>query len=105
MHPDADFQYSGALLALNHSLNAVYGQDKDAYKELYGKLSDKIKRDLAENAKYHDKYDGPVKEAFTKSNDAYLKANNQKDGEKSYGRMVDLLLAQYRENKNKENQR
>ena len=53
-------------------------------------------RDYDENSKYHEKYDGPVREAFSKSNDAYLKANNQADGERSYGRMVDLLLAQYR---------
>ncbi|HPE16562.1 MAG TPA: DUF3810 family protein, partial [Oscillospiraceae bacterium] len=30
-------------------------------------------------------------------NDAYLKANAQRDGVKSYGRMVDLLLAEYRD--------
>ncbi|MGI6316524.1 MAG: DUF3810 family protein [Christensenellales bacterium] len=29
-------------------------------------------------------------------NDTYLKANQQTDGTKSYGRMVDLLLAAYR---------
>ncbi|HHY83198.1 MAG TPA: DUF3810 domain-containing protein [Clostridiales bacterium] len=105
LHPDVDFQYSGSLLALNHSMNAVYGQDKEAYKELYKKLSDKVKRDLAENAKYHAKYDGPVSETFSKTNDAYLKANNQKDGERSYGRMVDLLLAKYRHEKDKGNLR
>lgn len=95
-HPDADFRYSGSLHALNYSMNAVYSQDPEAWKDLYNKLSDGIKRDLAENAKYHAKYAGPVREALTKTNDAYLKANNQKDGERSYGRMVDLLLAQYR---------
>ena len=30
-------------------------------------------------------------------NDAYLKANGQKNGLRSYGRMVDLLLAYYRD--------
>ncbi len=96
LHPDEDFRYSGSLSALNYSMSAVYRQDQEAWRNLYNKLSDGIKRDLAENAKYHAKYDGPVREAFTKTNDAYLKANNQKDGERSYGRMVDLLLAQYR---------
>jgi hypothetical protein len=95
-HPDVDFQYSGHLSALNYSLNAVYGQDAEAYQELYSRLSEGVKRDLAENSRYHKKYDGPVREAFSKSNDVYLKANNQADGERSYGRMVDLLLAQYR---------
>ena len=30
-------------------------------------------------------------------NNAYLKANRQYDGVKSYGRVVDLLLAEWRE--------
>ena len=30
-------------------------------------------------------------------NDAYLRLNQQEDGVQSYGRMVDLLLAYYRE--------
>lgn len=30
-------------------------------------------------------------------NDAYLKANGQENGLRSYGRMVDLLLAYYRD--------
>ncbi len=96
LHPDVDFQYSGHLSALNYSLNAIYGQDVDAYEDLHSRLSEGVKRDYAENSRYHQKYDGPVKEAFSKSNDVYLKANNQADGERSYGRMVDLLLAQYR---------
>ena len=96
LHPDVDFQYSGHLSALNYSLNAIYGLDAESYNDLYSRLSEGVKRDYAENSRYHKKYDGPVREAFSKSNDAYLKANNQADGERSYGRMVDLLLAQYR---------
>ena len=41
--------------------------------------------------------DGKVAEVSNKVNDTYLKVNKQEDGVKSYGRMVDLLLAQYRE--------
>jgi small basic protein len=99
LHPDVDFQYAGALFALSYSMGAVYQNDKDAYRDIYARLDEGVKRDLAENRKYSEKYDGPVEEAFSKSNDAYLKANNQKDGERSYGRMVDLLLAQYRHEK------
>jgi hypothetical protein len=101
LHPDDDFRYSGYLSALNYSMNAVYSQSREVWQELYDQMSDGIKRDLAENAKYHAKYDGPVREAFSKSNDAYLKANNQTDGERSYGRMIDLVLAQYRYEKAK----
>ena len=37
-------------------------------------------------------------ESYDTINDAYLKANDQFDGTQSYGRMVDLLLAEYRYN-------
>lgn len=96
MHPDVDFRYSGALFALTYTMNSLYSQDKEAYKDIYNRMDEGVIRDLAENSKYQKKYDGPVNKAFSKSNDIYLKANNQKDGERSYGRMVDLLLAQYR---------
>ena len=44
LHPDEDFRYSGSLSALNYSMNAVYRQDKEAWRNLYNKLSDGIKR-------------------------------------------------------------
>jgi len=96
LHPDADFQYAGALFALDYTLDTVYGLDGKAYRELYNGLDKKVRRDLAENGKYQEKYDGPIRRASSRSNDLYLKANHQEDGERSYGRMVDLLLAQYR---------
>ena len=39
--------------------------------------------------------DSPEPIAFA-ANDTYLKANDQADGMRSYGRMVDLLLAEQR---------
>ena len=44
-------------------------------------------------------YKGEAAEIHNKVNDAYLKANNQTDGVQSYGRMVDLLIAQYEKEK------
>ena len=55
-----------------------------------------MQRDLAERAEHWAQYEGPVQEASNAANDAYLKANNQSDGMRSYGRMVDLLLAEQR---------
>ena len=39
-------------------------------------------------------YDGEAAEVHEQLNDAYLKANGQTEGVRSYGRMVDLLIAQ-----------
>ena len=38
-------------------------------------------------------YDLSAKEVSDKVNDTYLKLNDQQDGVRSYGKMVDLLLA------------
>ena len=35
-------------------------------------------------------------EVANQMNDVYLKINDQKDGVKSYGRMVDLMLGYYK---------
>ena len=60
-------------------------------------MSDDVQRDLAADGAYWDQFEGPVAQVSNQVNDSYLKANEQEDGVKSYGRMVDLLLADYRQ--------
>ena len=95
----ADFRYSGVMLAYIYASNALYGTDSDAANRIYVTLSDGVKRDLADNSAYWKQFEGPVAKAADQVNDSYLKANKQEDGVKSYGRMVDLLLAEYRTKK------
>ena len=93
---DADFQYSGMFLAMIHTSNALFSADLDLWSKVNAMKSDAVRRDSLANNAYWDQYDTPVAEASSKVNDAYLKANGQEQGVKSYGRMVDLLLAYYR---------
>lgn len=92
-----DFRYSGVMLALIHAQNALYDADRDAWRETVSFLSDGVQRDLAADSAYWDQFEGPVAQISNQVNDSYLKANEQEDGVKSYGRMVDLLLADYRQ--------
>lgn len=103
LHPDAQFQYSGTLLALIHSMNALYKYDKNKYIQLRKKYSDDIVRDLKFIDEFWESYEGPVERATSKINNAYLKSNYQEDGIYSYGRMVDLLIAEYRAETSKDN--
>lgn len=91
----ADFSYSGTMLALNYCMNALYYEDQQAFSRLYNSYSDKVKNDLKYSANYWKQFESKVADISNKVNDSYLKANNQEDGVKSYGRMVDLLLAYY----------
>ena len=55
------------------------------------------KEDLQADSAFWLQYDGKAAEVSQTVNNTYLKLNSQDDGVKSYGRMVDLLLAYRRE--------
>jgi hypothetical protein len=93
---DADFQYSGYLLALIYSMNALYAYDEASYYELVKTYSPGLVRDLKYDSDFWKQFEGPAEKAQERINDAYLKSNKQADGIYSYGRMVDLLLAEYK---------
>lgn len=93
---DSAFLYSGLMLALVHSMNALYESDSELYFALYERYGQGIKQDISTAARYWRQFDGPAAAVSQMANDVYLKVNAQPDGVKSYGRMVDLLLADYR---------
>jgi len=92
-NPDLLFQYSGYLMALQYSLTNVYRADKELYKEINNRLPIGVKKNLSDNFKQFKKYKNPLKPYFHKVYSLFLKANHQKDGMKSYGKMVGLLIA------------
>lgn len=92
-----DWEYSGYLTGWVYAGNALYESDPSLYWELYNRLTPSAQQDLADNNVFWDRFDTKVAEAAAKVNDSYLKANSQTDGVKSYGRMVDLMLAYYSE--------
>lgn len=95
-HPDIYFQYSGTLSALNYTMSALKKVDKTKHSELLATYCKGVARDIRYNNEFWSKYSGPVERISNKINDTYLKTQNQKTGVKSYGAMVDLLIAEYR---------
>lgn len=93
-----DFQYSAYVYSLRFALNRLYKADKEKYDYVYMLISDEVKNDLVQYNIYWSKYQTKISEISHTMNDVYLKVNSQKDGSQSYGRMVDLLLAEYRMN-------
>lgn len=94
-----ELQYSGLMEALILSGNALYGKNPDLYYEIRAGYDEGVNRDLAANSAYWAQFHNTkISNTTEKLNDTYLKANNQADGVQSYGRMVDLLLAEYRKN-------
>lgn len=94
---DPVLAYSGTMLALIHAGNALYEVSPKLYATLRGEYSDAVVRDLIDNSDYWAQFeDSKTTEMGERMNDAYLKANSQSSGIRSYGEMVDLLLAEYR---------
>ena len=90
-------RYSGYSLAYDYALSALVKADRDTAVAVNDGLSEEVKADRRARAEYLKHFEGPVAEASNAANNAYLKANQQQDGTRSYGRMVDLLLAEARQ--------
>ncbi len=92
-----EFRYSGALNGLIYALNALYAYgDQDTYAQVVSQLPEQVKLELQNNHEYWKAFEGKAAQVASKANDYYLKANAQEDGVRSYGKMVDLLIAHHR---------
>lgn len=98
-HSNVLFKYSGYLSALTHVGNSLYRQAPELYTEVSQLLSDEIKTDQTEIRLFWDRYQNDAaSDIADKFNEVYLKNNNQIEGMKSYGKFVDLLIADYHKN-------
>ena len=92
---DPYFQYSGYFLAILHCLNSLYSVNRPMWEDAWKIMPDAVRRDINSSNLFWQQFETPVAEVSEKVNDVYLQANNIKDGVDSYGRLVDLLLADY----------
>lgn len=98
---DPLFQYSGIMLALSYASNQLYRNDVDLYYAVLDQYNEGMLVDIRDEYYYWKQFEDTVISTVSSTmNDTYLKVNNQNDGIKSYGRMVDLLLAKYRNDNN-----
>lgn len=95
-HPDADFRYSGLLGASVYAMNALFRVDRNGYARLDALRTPGVRRDIQALVAWAERYRGPAERASRAVNNAYLKIQGQKEGVRSYGRMVDLLIAEER---------
>ena len=96
---DPLFRYSGYLEALSYCLSALGRASSTAYNQVRPLIHKGIMKDLAaENefwSSFEKKNELPAK-ISSAVNNTYLQIQNIPDGTRSYGRVVDLLLAEYR---------
>lgn len=90
---DILFQYSARIMALRYALYEIRRNDMPLYKEISARIPIGVQKNIEENLKHWKKYDSALNPIFHKIYDTFLKANKQKHGMKSYGKMVGLLMA------------
>ncbi len=92
---DVNYQYSGYLLGYVHLSNALYAADYSLWSNVAQSLSPLVVADLEHNRQYWQKYESPVADAVDATYSEFLKSYDQELGSKSYGAVVDLLVAYY----------
>lgn len=90
-----DYRYSVLASAWIRLSNRLYSLDKEGYEQAAAPISDAMRRDFSASSIYWKQFEGPVREVSNQANNLYLQANMQTDGVRSYGRMIDLVLAWY----------
>ena len=95
-HSDPKIAYSGWLCAFVYTNNALYAADYDLWLEQYAGLSEQVRFDLKVLSDSLARYENTkANEIGSRANDALIKATGQAEGLRSYGRVVDLMLAYY----------
>lgn len=88
-------RYSGALAAYRRAWGALARADADSARALAPArvLSPGPEADRRAIQDFWQRHEGTLSQAAERTNDTYLKANAQRAGIESYGRMIDILLA------------
>jgi hypothetical protein len=95
-HEDIYFQYSASIFALRYCLNDLYLRDAIAYEEIRPSIRDGIFMNYKEQRDFWKSYEGVIEHLSQVTYNAYLKANNQPDGMKTYSYVVALLVNYYK---------
>lgn len=88
-------RYSGLLAAFVYCYNQLVEVDREAAFDCWYMLPESVVDELHARNAYWQSFEGEIKKAATAVNDGYLKTMAQPSGVKSYGEVVDLILADY----------
>ena len=94
---DPLFQYSGWYSAYIYCYNTLYGENAKAARALWERCTPELVHDTNVHVEHNQQYEGKVQEAAQAVNNAYIKTFDEA-GVKSYGLVVDYLIAEYQKN-------
>ena len=88
-------RYSGYLLGYIHLSNALYGVSYEKWLEIAQQVCQTANEDILANNAYWQQFESPVSKAADSAYSGFLQSYDQELGSKSYGAVVDLLVAYY----------
>ena len=96
---DPYLKYAAVLFGFRHCYSDLIKRDPDQAKILVQQLNLGILKSFAESRDFWEEYKNPFEPFFKESYDAYLKANGQESGIKTYNQIVAFLIAYDLQNK------
>lgn len=93
---DPYFKYAAYAYALGYCLNDVRRTNKEDFDRIMLALNDGVKKNFQEMAIFWNSYENPMEPVFKSIFDTFLKANNQKEGIRSYNAVVLFLVAYHK---------
>ncbi|MCI6274810.1 MAG: DUF3810 domain-containing protein [Coriobacteriaceae bacterium] len=98
---DVRLSYSGYYSAFNYCANALFAEDPERARQVVlealagenGTGVALVMQDRSATRAHYQAYEGPFEDVGTTVNDAYLKSFGERAGVRSYGLVVDYLLA------------
>lgn len=96
---DDDYiKYSAYVNSFEYAATSLYSADKELYTAMYReRMPQKLKNEMIAYNEFFEKYrENAAATVAGTVNDTHLKMNDQKEGERSYGLVVDLLVAYYK---------
>lgn len=89
---DTYFKYSAYNHALGYCLTDLFHKDEEKYNEIVATINMGVKENFNELREFWVKYENPLEPVFKSVFNTFLKANNQKEGIKSYNAVVGLII-------------
>lgn len=93
VNEDLYFKYASYSHALSYCLSDLARKDREKFNEMMKDLHPGVKENFRELSRFWAQYDNPLEPMFKSIFNAFLKANNQKEGIQSYNAVVGLLIS------------
>ncbi len=95
---DPYIRYSAYLNMFEYVTNALYSADSKMYYDVISKTDTRVRGEMIAYSNFFEKYrDSVASEVSDVVNDTYLKTQGQSAGSASYGMVVDLAVAYYKQ--------